>query len=167
MANEKALTAEEVRRRYRANPASVGTLLDEVDAALEDEPESVALWCVRGDLVQAAGEGGRLPLEEALASYERALVLAPDSAKANLEIGVFHDLVGDDPEAAEPFLRAAVEHGGGEAAYVALARVLAEMDDERGALEVLEEAPDPSSDEVSQLRDEILAGEWAPEPFED
>lgn len=157
------ITPEEARARYRRDPASVADLLAEVDAALDVSPESAPLWCVRGDLIQAAGENGPHRLEEARVSYERALDLDPQSYRANQELGLFCDLVDDDPEAAEPFLRAAVELGAGEASYLGLARVIAQLGDERTALEVLEAAPDPYSDDVSQLRDEIISGEWSPE----
>jgi hypothetical protein len=134
-------------------------------AALESNPESAALWCLRGDLVQtvAGRDADELAHDEARTAYEQALAFDPESLHANHELGVLLDLVDDDPEGAEPLLRAAVALGGGEPSALALARVLAQLGEEQQALVVLEEAPDPTSDRVCELRDEILAGDWSPD----
>jgi hypothetical protein len=103
----------------------------EVDAAVAATnayPDSVDLWLLRGDFVQLCDDGDApFPLEDALASYERAAALDPTRPEPHVEIGHFHDAVRDDPASAVPHFERAIALGAGDAVARALAAVRAQL----------------------------------------
>jgi tetratricopeptide (TPR) repeat protein len=68
---------------------------------------SARLWCMRGSLIQLGPEQCPHPLDEALASYRRAVELDPEFAEAWEELGHYYDAVLDDESGAEPFFERA------------------------------------------------------------
>lgn len=85
------------------------------------------LWIRRGDLIQLSEDAdGRLTLEDALLSYQRAIELEPDNAQAYQSTGYFLDRVQDKPREAEPYFRKAIELGS-ETAHQGLKEVLDQL----------------------------------------
>ncbi len=122
---------EELRARVLAHPKQLSRRADlqDLDAVLEEHPDSVGLWILRGDLIQMGEESLEdYPLEEALVSYEEARRLAPDDPEPHLEIGFYFYVIEDDPTNSVPHFRRAVELGGGEAAEEGLAGALEQLD---------------------------------------
>ncbi|MEM1043799.1 MAG: hypothetical protein AAGI91_14375 [Bacteroidota bacterium] len=104
---------EHIQAILEAWPERVGAppgLLEAVNAALREYPQSPQLWCIRGDLIQLSDDGDDgLDLENALRSYERALELEPAWVEAYEEIGYFWDLVMNEPDRAEPYFERATK----------------------------------------------------------
>jgi tetratricopeptide (TPR) repeat protein len=73
------------------------------DEAVRAHPQSARLWCIRGDLILLGSGESPFELADALASYERAIVIDPKCVEAYEEIGYFYDLVMDDEERAKPY----------------------------------------------------------------
>ncbi len=94
------MTAQDYIARLRAGwPKSGDASLEDIilaDEAVRAYPQSAQLWLMRGDLIQLGPESCPHPLEEALASYERAVQIAPEYAQAWDEIGHYYDGVLDD-----------------------------------------------------------------------
>ena len=86
------------------------------DEAVRAFPGSARLWCLRGDLIQIGPESCPHPLEEALASYRRAIEIDPGFADAWDEVGHFYDAVLDDERGAERYFREAARLRGPNAA---------------------------------------------------
>jgi tetratricopeptide (TPR) repeat protein len=77
------------------------------DEAVRAWPHSSKLWCMRGDLIQLGAEDIPYELDDALASYERAIAIDPKCVEAYEEIGHFYSAVMDDAERAKPFFHQA------------------------------------------------------------
>lgn len=77
------------------------------DEAVRAFPRSPKLWCMRGDIIQLGPENCPHDLEEALASYKRAIEIEPSFAEAWESVGHFLKNVLDDEAAAEPYFREA------------------------------------------------------------
>ncbi len=105
--------------------------LELVERALEAHPDSVELWCLRGDLIQISNDEGRYRLEDAEASYTRAAEIDPEDPEAFESLGFFYDAICADPGKAEPFFRRAIDLGAGESAHEGLAEVIAELKSQR------------------------------------
>ena len=88
---------EAVQSEMAGGDRSSARALDLVERGLRDNPTSVRLWCLRGDLIQLADDGP--PLLEALASYREALRYDPNSVEATNEISRFLDLHGEQESA--------------------------------------------------------------------
>ena len=77
-----------------------------VEIALQEHPHSVQLWCLRGTLIQLDNGGDNVyQLDDALASYRKAIELDPGCAQAYEEIGHFHDAILDEPEQAQAYFQ--------------------------------------------------------------
>jgi tetratricopeptide (TPR) repeat protein len=92
--------------------------------ALADEavgvfPQSPRLWCMRGCLIQLGPENCPQSLEDALASFKRAIEIDPQFAEAWEEIGYFYHNVLDDETTAQPYFREAKRLRGHHAAQPA------------------------------------------------
>jgi len=137
-----------------------------VEQALSEHPRSAALWCLRGVLIQLGAGEEPYDLPAVLASYQRAIEIDPTFAEAHEGIGYYHDDLFDDPRSAEPSFRAAVDCGGGEYAFVGLARVLAQLGRRDEALALLRppSCPYATCDTVREIGDEIRDGLWEPDP---
>ncbi|HEV2802849.1 MAG TPA: hypothetical protein VGW12_20435 [Pyrinomonadaceae bacterium] len=84
-------------------------LLDLTDEAVQAFPESAKLWVMRGDLIQLGTGETAHTLEDALACYERAVLIDPNFVEGWEEIGHFYDAVMDEEERArEAFQQARV-----------------------------------------------------------
>jgi tetratricopeptide (TPR) repeat protein len=77
------------------------------DEAIRVFPRSAKLWCMRGNLIQLGPENCPHSLDEALASYKRAIEVDPSFADAWEEAGHFYHNVLDDEPVAEPYFREA------------------------------------------------------------
>ena len=87
--------------------------------------ETSSLLVLQGILSQISEEPGAT-LEEAQASFERAVELAPDNPEPYEELGHFFDAVMSDREKAERFYRLALDRGAGPSCREALDELLAE-----------------------------------------
>ena len=126
-----------------------------VERALRDYPNSAKLWCVLGDAIQMAGlteEIAPYPPDEVLRCYEKAASLDASCAEAQEEIGYYYDVLVDDPKRAVVAFRAAIRLGAGKTAFIGLARSLAEVGDANAALAALEESTDQDDPDVRKSR---------------
>lgn len=101
-----------------------------LDEALAAHPESSALWCLRGDLIQLQDDDGRIEIDEAAECYLKAAALAPDEPEPIESLGHFYDCILDDPAGAVQYFRKAIALGAGQSARDGLAEVLEQLDDE-------------------------------------
>ena len=86
--------------------------------------ETASLLVLRGTLIQLP-ESGRLTLDEARESFERAIQLAPDDPEAYEELSHYFDAVMPDHQKAKQFYRLALDKGAGPACQEALQELLA------------------------------------------
>jgi tetratricopeptide (TPR) repeat protein len=77
------------------------------DEATRAFPRSAKLWCMRGNLIQLSSENCPHNLDDALASYKRAIEIDSSFAEAWEEVGYFYHNVLDDEPAAQPYLHQA------------------------------------------------------------
>jgi len=70
------------------------------DEAVRAYPDSPKLWLMRGNLIELGPEDIAYQLEEALACYERAVLIDPQFAEGYEEIGHYFDAVMSDPDRA-------------------------------------------------------------------
>jgi tetratricopeptide (TPR) repeat protein len=87
----------------KATPEAVGL----ADQATRAFPRSPKLWCMRGNLIQHCPENCPHSLNEALASYKRAIEVDPSFADAWEAAGDFYQDVLKDEPAAQPYFREA------------------------------------------------------------
>ncbi len=137
-------------------------VLQLAEKALVLYPNSAKFWCLRGDLIQIASLEAEYQLEDALKSYERALEIDPSNAEAYESIGFYEDAVMSNPACAESPFRKAIELGAGIDSYYGLARVLAKLNRNTEALEVISLANCPYSDtaKIKEIKSEIEEGMW-------
>jgi tetratricopeptide (TPR) repeat protein len=137
-------------------------VLELMEKAVGDYPSNVKFWCWRGDLIQMASLDANYELEDALKSYERALEIDPLNAEAYESIGYYEDAIMDNPTSAENSFRKAVEFGAGQDSYYGLARVLAQLNRSKEALEVIspENCPYYEKERIQEIRTEIEEGVW-------
>jgi tetratricopeptide (TPR) repeat protein len=111
--NQKVMTEEdyiaELRERTPRNarmkaPPETIALADE---AVRTFPHSPRLWFVRGNLIWLCPENCLHSLNEALASYKRAIEIDPSYADAWEQAGCFHQDVLHDEPAAQQYFREA------------------------------------------------------------
>ncbi len=136
-----------------------------VERALRDYPNSAKSWCALGEAIEMAGlteESPPYPPDEVLRCHEKAASLDANCAEAQEEIGYYYDVLVDDPQRAVVAFRKAIRLGAGTTAFIGLARSLAEIGDASAALAVLEETTEQDDPDVRKIRDEILSGEWTP-----
>lgn len=89
--------------KMNATPETIA-LADEATRAF---PRSPKLWCMRGFLIQHGPENGPHSPNEALASYKKAIEVAPSFVDAWEAAGDFYkEVLGDEP-AAQPYFREA------------------------------------------------------------
>ena len=156
-----------IRRLASVEDPDCVVILSLIEEGLAAFPESVKLWCRRGDLIELImvtplGETNTTQYKtaDALYSYERAAALDPTCAEAFEEIGYYWDVSGDDFERAEAAFRKAIELGAG--AY-GLARVLAQHGiDTAEILSFLDGSPFSGVPEIAEIRSEIENGIWEP-----
>ena len=87
-----------------------------VDEAVREFPRSPRLWCMRGRLIQLGSESCPHSLDDALASFKRAIEIDPQFAEAWEEAAYFYHNVLDDETAAQPYFREAERLKGHHAA---------------------------------------------------
>jgi tetratricopeptide (TPR) repeat protein len=121
-----AAVLEDVLREERLTPTA-RALLDE---ALSRFPDSAALWCLRGDVLQLADEDDGAAFEEAEAAYLKAAELEPRNPDPHEGLGRLYDAIFDEPERAAEAFRKAISLGAGASAHEGLAEVLAELDED-------------------------------------
>lgn len=132
-----------------------------IDEAVSLYPQSSALWCLRGHLIQVGEDDMEYELSEALSSYTKAIEVDPSCAEAYEAIGYYYDVVDYDPEKAMVAFERAVELGAGVDSYVGLARVMAELkQDKKGIQAFLNNSPFRDTQEVKDIWAEISDGTW-------
>jgi len=77
------------------------------DEATRAFPRSPKLWCMRGNLIELGPENCPYSLNEALASYKRAIEIDPSFVQAWEDAGYFYQDVLNDKPAAQPYFREA------------------------------------------------------------
>lgn len=99
----------ELRSRWPRQPADEVSLetIALADEAVRVFPSSAKLWVMRGNLIELGPENCRLGLDDALASYKRAIEIDPAFAEAWEETGHFYHNVLDDEAAGQPYFREA------------------------------------------------------------
>jgi cytochrome c-type biogenesis protein CcmH/NrfG len=102
------MTVEEYIAKLKARPKDRETTAESfalVEEALKAHPDSARLWCFRGALIQLGPvpEESGYKLEDALASYRKAVELEPDCPKGWEELGHYHDVHLDDERSAREF----------------------------------------------------------------
>ena len=137
-------------------------VLELMENAVADYPDNAELWCWRGDLIQMASLEANYELEDALKSYQRALEVNPSNAEAYESIGYYEDAIMSNPTSGEIPFRKAIELGAGRDSYYGLARVLAELNRNTEALEVVspENCPYSETEEIQEIKTEIEEGVW-------
>jgi tetratricopeptide (TPR) repeat protein len=113
--NEKDYITELKNRWPRKCDATLETIAL-ADEAVRAFPRSPQLWCMRGNLIELGPESCPHALDDALASYKRAIEINPQFAEAWEEVGYFHDNVLDDETSAQPYFHEAKRLRGHRAA---------------------------------------------------
>jgi len=148
---------ERIRRVWQDDVETAFRLADEARQAYPDEPTLLIAW---GDLNQLSEET-TFDAEESFEAYRRAAEVDPLNGEAFESMGFFLDAIRDDPAAAEPFFRKAIELDAGFDSVIGLAQVLAQTGRSEEALRTIDESPFADEPEVKELRDEIVRGEWS------
>jgi len=120
-----AAILEQVLRDERATPAALALL----DEALARFPDSAALWCLRGDVLQLGDEEDGTAFEDSEVSYLKAAELDPANPEPHESLGRLYDAIFDEPERAAESYRKAIALGAGESAREGLAEVLSQLDE--------------------------------------
>jgi tetratricopeptide (TPR) repeat protein len=97
----------EFKRRWPRDEETTLETLALADEAVRAFPTSARLWVVRGNLIQLGSESSPHSLEDALASYQRAIEVAPEFAEAWEEVGYYYDAVLDDEATARKYFQEA------------------------------------------------------------
>ena len=106
------------------------TALEIMHKALTQYPDSPALWCLRGNLIQLS-DGCEFSLADAKDSYLQAIALNPDYAEAYEELGHFYNAVDENLTKSEEYFRKSIALGGSEESEKGLADVLEQMGKQR------------------------------------
>jgi tetratricopeptide (TPR) repeat protein len=102
------MTADEYIAKLKARPRGHETTAEAfalVEEALKAHPDSARLWCFRGALIQLgpAPEKSGYTLEDALASYQKAIEVEPDCPEGWEELGHYYDVILNDETGAKEF----------------------------------------------------------------
>jgi tetratricopeptide (TPR) repeat protein len=95
----------ELRKRWPRKGKAMLETVALADEATRAFPRSPKLWCMRGNLITLGPENCPHSLNEALASYKKAIEVDPSFAKAWEEAGYFYQDILDDKPAAQPYFR--------------------------------------------------------------
>lgn len=154
---------DRIRTMVQSADGATARSVADIESALSEHPLSARLWDLRGDVIQLLGEPiEAYDLQEALRSYQRAVELDPQYARALESIGHYLDAVEDRPADAEEWFRRALECGDSSSAWSGLARVLAQLGRRSEAVELFESCPHAGDPDVEAVREEIARGEWDP-----
>ena len=148
-----------VRSKVQAEDTIGNEIIELIDEAVSLYPQSSALWRLRGELILLGEDDKGYEPSDALSSYSKAIEIDPNCAKAYESIGYYYDAIDDDPEKAiGPFERA-VELGAGVNSYVGLARVMAELKNDKKSIQAfLNNSPFRETQEVKDIWAEIASG---------
>lgn len=159
-----------IRRLASIDDPDYSVVLSIIEEGLAAFPESVKLWCLRGDLINLTHltpgkfESVTYKAADALNSYETAARLDPTCAEAFEEIGYYWDVSGDDFRRSEAAFCKAIELGAGVYSYYGLARVLAQRGEKPALiLQFLDGCPFALTPEIKDIRSEIEEGMWTPD----
>jgi hypothetical protein len=102
------MTVDKHITKLKALPRSFETTPEAyalVEEALKAHPHSARLWCLRGTLIQLGPgpEKSGYTLEDAFASYKKAIEVEPDCPEGWEELGHYHDVHLDDEHTARQF----------------------------------------------------------------
>lgn len=124
---------EELKKRWpRRGKATIEaiTLADEATRAF---PHSPKLWCMRGNLIEHGPENSSRSLDDALASYKRAVEVDPQFIQAWENIGDFYHDVLDEKDKAKPYFHEAERLKGYHDPVLARAILRREFDAQKGS----------------------------------
>jgi tetratricopeptide (TPR) repeat protein len=148
-----------IRSKVQAEDTIGNEIIELVDEAISLYPQSSALWCLRGDLLQRAEDDKKYELSDAFNSYTKAIEIDPNCAEAYESIGYYHDVIDDDPEKAKGAFERAIELGAGVDSYVGLARVMAELKNDKKSIQTfLNNSPFAETQKVKAIWAEIASG---------
>jgi len=148
-----------IRSRAQAEDTIGNEIIELIDEAVSLYPQSSALWCLRGDLLQRGEDDKKYDLSDALSSYTKAIEIDPNFAEAYESIGYYYDVIDDDPEKAVKAFERAVELGAGIDSYVGLARVMAELKNDKKSIQAfLNNSPFREAQKVKTIWKEIASG---------
>ena len=135
----------------------------EIEDALAAHPDSPALWCMRGDSIQLGPEDSPYSLEDALLSYEKALMIDSGYPEAHESIGYYFDVIDIDLGRSEAAFREAIRCGAGDSSVAGLARVLSERGHPTSQiLSFIDQHDVEHSSVLQDIREEIEGGRWQP-----
>ena len=120
--------ARRIRREITSAEEASTSIIAEIDDELERAP-SAELWILRGDAIQLCDDEEAYDLEEAGASYERALELEPNNAEAFESLAHYTFSVLDDPAKSVELFRKAISLGAGASAKEGLREAEQELAD--------------------------------------
>lgn len=148
-----------VRSKVQTEDTVGNEIIELIDEAVSLYPQSSALWCLCGDLLQLGEDDKKYELSDALSSYTKAIEIDPNYAEAYESIGYYYDAIDDDPEKAKGAFERAVELGAGVDSYVGLARVMAELKKDKNSIqEFLNNSPFKQTQQVKDIWAEIASG---------
>lgn len=131
-----------------------------VDQALDVDPDSIALWCLKGDLLLLIAYDDSEEIEEAERCYRRVIHLDPRGWDGYESLGWFQEFLRGDLEMAEAYYLEALGLGGGPDSFLGLARIHIAREEPERARALLERCPFGDDPEVQEmlvsLRDEAL-----------
>jgi tetratricopeptide (TPR) repeat protein len=122
-----------------------------VDQALENDPEAVALWCLKGDLLLLIAYEDSGEVEEAERCYRRVIQLDPRGWDGYESLGWFQEFVREDAEMAEAYYLEALDYGGGPDSFLGLARIHSARGELGQARALLQSCPYNDDVEVQEL----------------
>ena len=152
----------ELRRLTKGGETTVN-VFRAIKDALSTHPDSPKLWCIRGDCIQLGPEDSPYSLEDALLSYEKALIIDPGFPEAHESIGYYFDVIDIDLGRSETAFREAIRCGAGDSSVVGLARVLIEQGHPISQiLSFIDQHDVEHSPMLQEIRGEIEGGMWQP-----
>lgn len=132
-----------------------------IENALSHFPNSAKLHCIKGDSIQLGSEKCPFDLSEALACYEKAIVIDKECAEAYESIGYYYDVINEDLEKSEAAFRKSIDIEEREDSYVGLARVLAQRGiEQKIIIEMLNSTPFRKRKKIQEIKSEIEKGRW-------
>ncbi|MFO1512337.1 MAG: hypothetical protein U1F83_05385 [Verrucomicrobiota bacterium] len=97
----------ELKNRWPRKGEATMETITLADEATRVCPRSPTLWCMRGNLIELGPENCPCSLDDALASYKRAIEIDPHFIQAWEDVGYFYRNVLDEEDEAKPYFHEA------------------------------------------------------------